>query len=151
MKLSTTCIAALATATFLVAVSAQSACDTIADATQGFGIAVEALGLIFEKVAPLQVFFSVTGVVANLACAVDFLTSEKVEKISECIDRVNDLDALTNGVDKLTITICANNLPTPSDFTTYATIAAQLEGEGISIGYQAALLNVDLAVIKLAY
>ncbi len=83
MKLSTTYIAALATSTFLVAVSAQSACDSVADVTEGFGAAADILGLIIEEIAPLSVFFSVTGVVANAACAAEKIPTEKDVSRSE--------------------------------------------------------------------
>ncbi len=151
MKLSTTCIAALATSTFLVAVSAESACDSIADVTEGFGAAADVLGLIFEQIAPLQVFFSVFGVVANAACAAEkILTEEDVDRKVECGIRESDYERLTNGVDSLADLISANKLPGPSDFENYATEAQALEADGKSTGYQASLLNVDLAVIKLA-
>jgi len=151
MKLSTTCIATLATSTFLVAVSAQSACDSIADVTDGFGAAADVLGLISNLFAPLQVFSSVLGVVANAACAAEkILTEEDVGRKIRCGIRKSDYKRLTNGVDSLADLISANKLPGPTDFENYATEAQALEADGKSTGYQASLLNVDLAVIKLA-
>jgi hypothetical protein len=151
MKLSTTYIAALATSTFLVAVSAQSACDSIADVTDGFGAAADVLGLISNLFAPLQVFSSVPGVVANAACAAEkILTEEDVGRKIRCGIRKSDYKRLTNGVDSLADLISANKLPGPTDFENYATEAQALEADGKSTGYQASLLNVDLAVIKLA-
>eukprot|EP00573_Skeletonema_grethae_P010468 CAMPEP_0201698330 /NCGR_PEP_ID=MMETSP0578-20130828/18492_1 /ASSEMBLY_ACC=CAM_ASM_000663 /TAXON_ID=267565 /ORGANISM="Skeletonema grethea, Strain CCMP 1804" /LENGTH=191 /DNA_ID=CAMNT_0048184827 /DNA_START=23 /DNA_END=595 /DNA_ORIENTATION=+ len=149
MKLSTKFIAALATSTFLVAVSAED-CNSITDAVDGFGAAADVLSLISEKVAPLQVFLSVAGVVANLACAVEILTAEDVKKIAGCLDRENDLERLQFGVESLADLISANKLPGPSELDNYASEAQALEADGASTGYQAALLNVDLAVIKLA-
>jgi hypothetical protein len=151
MKLSTTYIAALATSTFLVAVSAQSACDSIADVTDGFGAAADVLGLISNLFAPLQVFSSVPGVVANAACAAEkILTEEDVGRKIRCGIRKSDYKRLTNGVDSLADLISANKLPGPTDFENYATEAQALEADGKSTGYQASLLNVDMAVIKVA-
>ncbi len=46
--------------------------------------------------------------------------------------------------------ISANKLPTPDNLNYYASEAQELEADGKSTGYQASLLNVDMAVIKYA-
>jgi len=69
-------------------------------------------------------------------------------EIVECLDKQNDLNELTNAVDSLANSVSSNNLPNPSDLNRYADQAQALEANGASIGYQAALLNVELAVIK---
>lgn len=153
MKLSTKFIAALATSTFLVAVfvsaDSDSKCNT-SNVEEGIGIALGVLSQFSPQLAALEVFFSVASVVGNLGCAADILCAEDVEKIAECLDRENDVDRLQRGVGSLADLISNNKTPRPSAFENYATEAQALEADGASTGYQAALLNVDLAVIKLA-
>mmetsp|Transcript_19885 Transcript_19885/g.28333 ORF Transcript_19885/g.28333 Transcript_19885/m.28333 type:complete len:335 (+) Transcript_19885:44-1048(+) len=150
LSISTTCIVALAT--FLAAVfpADASSCDSITDARESFEYAAVFLNQIPGVNVASQLFTDTLNVVENLECAVDILTAADVTKIAKCLIRENDLEGLQFGLDSLASSMSSNKLPTPGNLNEYAEDAQDLEAAGASIGYQAALLNVDSAVIKLA-